>query len=177
MTSTPGSYNLSLPIHKDCLPSARKLCVLLSTAERSRWWWSRESRGALRRRCDAPSRRRTGKRCCWSVSGCMRGGPKIFRRSWNGQRKILLSHLLLNLVQAAAKRQWDSAKILLSAAEGQRLSNYSSCCSWIFHLIYALSTSTTMLPPIFLNLLNLSIHQSIWQYFFLSIYQSTSSIR
>ena len=40
---------------------------------------------------------------------------------------------------------------LLSAADGQRPRNYSSCCccSWIFHLIYALSTSTTMLPPIF----------------------------
>ena len=87
--------------------------------------------------------------------------------------------------------------LCLSAAKGQRPSNYSSCCSWIFCLIYALSTSTTVLPPIFLNILNLSIyqsiclsvclsiclsiylsiHQSIWQYFFLSIYQSTSSIR
>ena len=39
----------------------------------------------------------------------------------------------------------------LSGAEGQRPRNYSSCCSccWIFHLIYAFSTSTTMLPPIF----------------------------
>ena len=39
----------------------------------------------------------------------------------------------------------------LSAAEGQRPSNYSSCCccSWIFHLIYASSTSTTVLPPFF----------------------------
>ena len=34
---------------------------------------------------------------------------------------------------------------------GRRPRNYSSCCccSWIFHLIYALSTSTTVLPPIF----------------------------
>ena len=34
----------------------------------------------------------------------------------------------------------------LSAAED---SNYSSCCCWIFHLIYALSTPTTVLPFIF----------------------------
>ena len=47
-------------------------------------------------------------------------------------------------------------KLLLSAAEGQRPRNYSSCCcSWIFCLIYALSTSTTVLPPFF-NILNLS---------------------
>ena len=63
----------------------------------------------------------------------------------------------------------------LSAAEGQRPSNYSSCCyscccSWIFRLIYALSTYTTVLPPIFLNILNLSIYQSIN----LSIYPSSS---
>ena len=53
--------------------------------------------------------------------------------------------------------------LLLSAAECQRPSNYSSCCccSWIFRLIYALSTSTTVLPPIFLYILNLSIYQSI----------------
>ena len=43
-----------------------------------------------------------------------------------------------------------TSNLLLSAAEGQRPRNYSSCCcSWIFCLIYALSTSTTMLPPIF----------------------------
>ena len=35
----------------------------------------------------------------------------------------------------------------LSAAEGQRPRNYlSCCCSWIFCLIYALSTPTTLLP-------------------------------
>ena len=52
--------------------------------------------------------------------------------------------------------------IFLSAAEGQRPSNYSSCrCSWIFRLIYALSTSTTVLPPIFLNILNLSIYSCL----------------
>ena len=39
--------------------------------------------------------------------------------------------------------------LLLSAAEGQRPRNYSSCCCWIFHLIYALSTPTTVLPLIF----------------------------
>ena len=42
---------------------------------------------------------------------------------------------------------------LLSTAKGQRPRNYSSCCyccsCWIFCLIYALSTSTTMLPPFF----------------------------
>ena len=41
--------------------------------------------------------------------------------------------------------------LFLSAAEGQRPSNYLSCCSWIFRLIYALSTSTTVLSPIILN--------------------------
>ena len=87
-------------------------------------------------------------------------------------------------------KQWFCE--FLSAAEGQRPRNYSSCCcswifrlvyalltsttvlppffkyfksihccSWIFHLLYALSTSTTVLPPICLNILNLSIHQSI----------------
>ena len=50
--------------------------------------------------------------------------------------------------------------LCLSAAKGQRPSNYSSCCSWIFRLIYVLSTSTTVLPPIFLNILNLSIYPS-----------------
>ena len=40
--------------------------------------------------------------------------------------------------------------LLLSAAEGQRPRNYSSCCcSWIFRLVYALLTSTTVLPPFF----------------------------
>ena len=77
------------------------------------------------------------------------------------------------------------------AAEGQRPSNYSSCCSWIFCLIYALSTSTTVLPPIFkyFKSIYLSIYRSIYwsiylsiypsihlAVFFLSIYQSTSSI-
>ena len=39
---------------------------------------------------------------------------------------------------------------LLSAVEGQRPRNYlSCCCSWIFHLIYALSTSTTVQPQNF----------------------------
>ena len=37
----------------------------------------------------------------------------------------------------------------LSVAEG-RPRNYLSCC-WIFCLIYALSTSPTMLPPIYLS--------------------------
>ena len=54
-------------------------------------------------------------------------------------------------------------------AEGQRPSNYSSCCSWIFRLIYALSTSTTVLPPIFLNILNLSIYPSSSIFFCQSI--------
>ena len=43
----------------------------------------------------------------------------------------------------------QSLALFLSAAEGQRHSNYLSCCSWIFCLIYVLSTSTTVLPPIF----------------------------
>ena len=64
-------------------------------------------------------------------------------------------------------------KACLSAAEGQRPRNYSSCCSWIFRLIYALSTSTTVLPSIFLKYFKLSIYLAV---FFLSIYQSTSSI-
>ena len=67
---------------------------------------------------------------------------------------------------------------LLSAAEGKRPRNYSSCCcSWIFHLIYALSSSTTVLPPIFLNISNVPTHLPTHPaVFFLSIYQSTSSI-
>ena len=52
----------------------------------------------------------------------------------------------------------------------------SCCCSWIFRLIYALSTSTTMLPPIFWNILKYHSNLSIYLLFFLSIYQSTSSI-
>ena len=56
----------------------------------------------------------------------------------------------------------------LSAAEGQRPRNYSSCCcAWIFCLIYALSTSTTMLPPIFC--ITLSIYPSIHVAVFLSV--------
>ena len=62
--------------------------------------------------------------------------------------------------------QWT---LFLSAAEGQRpnYSSYCSCCSWIFGLKYALSTSTTMLPPIILNIL---IYHSIY----LSIYLTKS---
>ena len=43
--------------------------------------------------------------------------------------------------------------VFLSAAESQRPRNYlSCCCSWIFCLIYALSTSTTLTPPSFFSL-------------------------
>ena len=38
------------------------------------------------------------------------------------------------------------AIFIWSAAEGQRPRNYLTCCSWIFRCIYALSTSTTLLP-------------------------------
>ena len=45
--------------------------------------------------------------------------------------------------------------MLLSVGEYQRPRNYSRCCCcccfscWIFHLIYAISTPTTVLPPFF----------------------------
>ena len=67
-------------------------------------------------------------------------------------------------------------ELLLSAAKGQRPRNYLSCsCCWIFHLIYALSTSTTVLPLIFLNILNyhsiyLFIHPSIFHFIYISIH-------
>ena len=65
----------------------------------------------------------------------------------------------------------------MSAAEGQRPSNYSSCCcSWIFCLIYALSTSTTVLPPIFLNIFNLSTYLPTYRSIYLSINPSSSII-
>ena len=68
--------------------------------------------------------------------------------------------------------------LLLSAAKGQRPRNYSSCCCWIFCLIYALSNSTTVVPPIVLNILNyhsnLSLYLSITLFFYLSIYLSSS---
>ena len=47
----------------------------------------------------------------------------------------------------------------------RRPRNYSNCC-WIFRLIYALSTFATMLPPIFLNILN---YHSIYPSIYLSI--------
>ena len=62
----------------------------------------------------------------------------------------------------------------MSAAEGQRPRNYSSCCSWIFRLIYALSTSTTLLPQFFISFYP-SIHISITLHsIFLSINRSSS---
>ena len=46
-------------------------------------------------------------------------------------------------------------------AEGQRPRNYlSCCCSWIFRLIYALSTSTT-LPPLHFHLYLLPLSPSL----------------
>ena len=63
---------------------------------------------------------------------------------------------------------------LLSAAVGQRPRNYSSCCCWIFLLIYALSTSTTMLPPFF-KYCKLSLYLSIYHStLYLSINPSSS---
>ena len=63
--------------------------------------------------------------------------------------------------------------LFLSAAKGQRPRNYSSCCCccscWTFDLINALSTPTTMLPPIFLNILN---YHLIYHSIYLSIYHS-----
>ena len=57
--------------------------------------------------------------------------------------------------------QVDSSHCLF-AAEGQRPRNYWSCGScWIFHLIFALSTPTTVLPPIFLKYLKLSPYLSL----------------
>ena len=41
---------------------------------------------------------------------------------------------------------------LFSAADGRRPRNYLSCCCtcWIFRLVYALSTPTTVLPVFFI---------------------------
>ena len=70
----------------------------------------------------------------------------------------------------------------MSAGEGQRPRNYLSCSSscWIFHLIYALSTSTTMLPQprasffqfqLIYPSICLSINQFVYQSINLFIYQ------
>ena len=50
--------------------------------------------------------------------------------------------------------KYSNGKTILPAVEGQRPRNYLSCyfcCCWIFHLIYALSTSTTVLPLFFIR--------------------------
>ena len=63
---------------------------------------------------------------------------------------------------------------LLSAAEGQRPRNYLSCCScWIFRLVYALSSPTTVLPQFLIKLffITISLTLSIYHYFYLSINQ------
>ena len=57
---------------------------------------------------------------------------------------------------------------MLSAAKVQRPRNYLSCCSWIFHLIYALSTPTTMLLQIF-PYISLS-HSTLSSLFLLFLY-------
>ena len=69
-----------------------------------------------------------------------------------------------------------SEVVSVIAAEGQIPRNYSSCCcccfsccSWIFRLIYALSTSTTMLAPIF-KYFKFSVYLSI-----LPLYTSITS--
>ena len=54
----------------------------------------------------------------------------------------------------------------------RRPRNYSNCC-WIFRLIYALSTFATMLPPIFLNILNYHSNLSLNLSIHLFIYYST----
>ena len=78
----------------------------------------------------------------------------------------------------------------LSAAEGQRPRNYSSfyccclwpkagnylsynCCScWIFRLVYALSTPTTVLPPFIIYLFFITIYHSAYRSVYCSIYPS-----
>ena len=78
----------------------------------------------------------------------------------------------------------------LSAAEGQRPRNYSSfyccclwpkagnylsynCCScWIFRLVYALSTPTTVLPPFIIYLFFITIYHSIYHSAYRSVYCS-----
>ena len=76
---------------------------------------------------------------------------------------------------------WPRLANFLSAAEGQRPGNYSSCCcSWIFRLIYALSTSTTVLPPIFFKYFKsicLSVCQSVCLSVCISIYLTLSSLK
>ena len=50
--------------------------------------------------------------------------------------------------------KYSNGKTILPAFEGHRPRNYLSCyfcCCWIFHLIYALSTSTTVLPLFFIR--------------------------
>ena len=78
------------------------------------------------------------------------------------------------------QRLWKKAFVCTCAWQEKsnreiRLSIKSSCCCWIFHLIYALSTSTTVLPLIFLNILNyhsiyLFIHPSIFHFIYISIH-------
>ena len=61
--------------------------------------------------------------------------------------------------------------LFLSVAKGQRPRNYlCCCCCWIFHLIYALETSTTMVHPIFIIFENFTL---IYHSIYLCIYLST----
>ena len=62
---------------------------------------------------------------------------------------------------------------MLSAAEGQRPNYSSCCCCWIFRLIYALSTPTTVLPPNFFKYLKLSPYLSL-KFITLSIFHYLS---
>ena len=146
----------------------------------------------------------SSKSCLGFTLSCLWGSWLWCRRRWSKRRSCKRDRPIWRSDKTKINRQF------LSAAEGQRPCNYSSCCSWIFrlvyalststtvlppffkyfkfihcccccswifHLLYALSTSTTVLPPICLNILNLSIYPSIHlAVFFLSIYQSTSSI-
>ena len=53
--------------------------------------------------------------------------------------------MLPKAVKTCPKYNKSPNLVTLSAVEGQRPRNYVSCC-WIIHLIYALSTSATLLP-------------------------------
>ena len=88
--------------------------------------------------------------------------------------KLALKNIISLCVVPISMIEPQLRRALLSAAEGQRPSNYSSCCcSWIFRLVYALSTSTTVLPPFFKYFK--SIHCCCFSWIFHLLYALSTS--
>ena len=79
--------------------------------------------------------------------------PEMLIRAEQGSKTAQTFFAGMSVYKMVSKQ---SEKLFLSAAEGQRPRNYLSCCSWIFRLIYALSTSTSLTLPLFLSSPSLS---------------------